>query len=339
MHVHRSRNAFTLVELLVVIAIIGILVGLLLPAVQAAREAARRMSCSNNLKQLGLAMLNYESAYKKFPGIGRDISNGYSVQAKLLPFCEQTNLHNLIDYGLPLGRARNGFAPHYTETSQRPIGFMTCPSEDVPVVRENYQRIGGRTYTFAGLNYFINVGSGTGTNVDYGRMTDGMAWVDSHVKIAQVTDGTSNTILFAETLMGPGLQVQGNVDRRLVQKLVASSRGRNVASMIAYRDSAVGDPDAFIAAQSNWSSTRGQTWLGGFGSGGGSINGWFPPNSPFPDLSVRAFIAKGPRSNHTGLVQVGMVDGSVQVLSDNVDIETQHSLFARNDGNTISNFP
>ena len=97
-----KRRGFTLVELLVVIAIIGILVGLLLPAVQAAREAARRMSCSNNLKQFGLAMLNYESAHKSFPygsfphqapGWGNTYSQG-SQMVKLLPFMEQTALYN-----------------------------------------------------------------------------------------------------------------------------------------------------------------------------------------------------------------------------------------------------
>ena len=92
------RVAFTLVELLVVIAIIGVLVGLLLPAVQAAREAARRMQCSNNTRQLSLAMMNYESAFKKFP-MGGGVDSDFSVQARLLPYLEQTNIHNLLDYG------------------------------------------------------------------------------------------------------------------------------------------------------------------------------------------------------------------------------------------------
>ena len=98
------RTAFTLVELLVVIAIIGILVGLLLPAVQAAREAARRMQCSNHLRQLSLATMNYESANKRFPTQGT-VDEDFSVQARLLPFMEQSSIHNGIDYTNTIQRA------------------------------------------------------------------------------------------------------------------------------------------------------------------------------------------------------------------------------------------
>ncbi len=91
-----GRRAFTLVELLVVIAIIGILVGLLLTAVQAAREASRRMQCSNNLKQLAWATHNYESTFKRFPGLTG--SRSFSPQARVLPFIEQDNLQNSIDF-------------------------------------------------------------------------------------------------------------------------------------------------------------------------------------------------------------------------------------------------
>ena len=102
----KSRRAFTLVELLVVIAIIGILVGLLLPAVQAAREAARRMSCSNNVKQLGLAVQNHESAYKKLPHSGQCDSTGnsttvymmHSTATLLLPYIEQQSVYNLFNF-------------------------------------------------------------------------------------------------------------------------------------------------------------------------------------------------------------------------------------------------
>lgn len=327
------RAGFTLVELLVVIAIIGILMGLLLPAVQSAREAARRIQCANNLRQLGLAALNYESAKGHLPGIGDSISTGYSVQARLLPYCEQTNLHDLIDYRLPLGRSRDGFTPPYDEISKQPISFFNCPSDDVPTVRANYQRVSGETHTFAGLNYAINVGSGTGNFVSYGDPTDGIAWAGSKLRLAQITDGTSNTVMFAETLMGTGAETTSNVSLTDAQKLVANGSGKTLEAMIAFRDSATGDPSEFIAAQTTWNSVRGQTWLGGFGGGGGSINGWFTPNHPFPDLAIRAYIATGPRSNHPAQVNIGLADGSVQTLSDDIDPDTHHGLFSRNDGN------
>lgn len=324
-------RAFTLVELLVVITIIGILMGLLLPAVQSAREAARRIQCGNHLRQLGLSMLNYESAQGHFPGIGTSITYGYSVQARLLPYCEQTNLHDLIDYQQPLGRSRDGFNPPYDEIAQQPISFFHYPSDDVPAVRENYQRISGETHRFAGLNYAINVGSGTGTNVDYGQATDGLAWTGSRLRMAQITDGTSNTVLFAETLMGTGEDVTAGVDLLAAQKLIAGGSGRDVEAMIAFRDSAVGDPEVFVAGIEKWNATRGQAWIGGFGSGGGSINGWFTPNNRFPDLSIRAFMAAGPRSNHPSLVNVCLSDGSIQTIPDQIDANTHRWLFSRND--------
>src|SRR4051812_5572601 len=97
-----TRKAFTLVELLVVIAIIGVLVALLLPAVQAAREASRRASCTNNLKQIGLALQNYHGVFNNFPVARNPYPLVHSSLSRLLPFCEQANVQNLIDYTQPL---------------------------------------------------------------------------------------------------------------------------------------------------------------------------------------------------------------------------------------------
>jgi hypothetical protein len=133
-----------LIELLVVIAIIGVLIALLLPAVQAAREAARRMSCANNLKQFGLALHNYHSAFECFPGIGSDghgvtgssVTNSmFSVQSRLLPYMEQPHLHGLIDYNRPLiggGGGHSGasaFGWHVHDVVQLFLNIMTCPSD------------------------------------------------------------------------------------------------------------------------------------------------------------------------------------------------------------------
>ncbi|MFK7779041.1 MAG: DUF1559 domain-containing protein [Gimesia sp.] len=340
-HKSKKRFAFTLIELLVVIAIIAILIALLLPAVQQAREAARRTQCKNNLKQVALALHNYESTHTTFPLVGASISYSFSAQAQLLPYCDQANLHSLIDFDVPLGRSSSGFDSPHNTTAQIPISFFNCPSDDVAFVKPVTVTRGssGGTYNFAGLNYAINVGSGTGNNIDYGSPTDGIAWAGSKVKFRDITDGTSNTVAFAETLMGPGQDSTSATTHNEIQKLMARGSGRTTADMIAYRDRTLTEsPDVFRASVTGWNGTRGSNWISGFGSGGGAINGWFVPNSPYPDLSIRAYYAAGPRSNHTGVANVALCDGSVRSLSDSIDVNLMHNLFSRNDGQILGEF-
>ena len=342
------RHGFTLIELLVVIAIIAILVAILLPAVQQAREAARRASCKNNLKQIGLAMMNYESTHQVFPPIGGSITYSFSAHAQLLPYADSAGLHDLIDFEIPLGRITadgdgdgeiHFDAPH-ARTSEIGLPMFNCPSDPTPQVKPVYFSRGRTNVTnvVAGTNYFINVGSGRGTNVDYGSRTDGIAWSGGAAQFRDILDGASNTVLFAETLMGPGPEVTTTPRQHEVKRLVAGGSGRDVSDMIAFRDSAVGNPDTFVNSVGNWASSRGANWIAGFGSGGGAINGWFPPNSPFPDLSIRAFIATGPRSEHPGTAQVVFGDGRVKGLSDSIDVETHRNLFAKDDGGLLGDY-
>ncbi len=214
------RNGFTLVELLVVIAIIGILVGLLLPAVQAAREAARRMQCSNNLKQLGLAAHNFESAMKYFPprehsivlpnasGVPTTYSSGATPQALMLAYLEQANKANQFDHnynvnsdaaiapGIPAKVGANAAARAYD------VPTYLCPSDPSSAV-----------YQFAPdpaagrQNYMVCLG---GANLRGGTLIDGIFAKPNAAagqqlkgpKIAEITDGTSNTAMFAEVLRG-----------------------------------------------------------------------------------------------------------------------------------------
>jgi prepilin-type N-terminal cleavage/methylation domain-containing protein/prepilin-type processing-associated H-X9-DG protein len=202
-----KQRGFTLVELLVVIAIIGILVALLLPAVQAAREAARRMSCGNNLKQFGLAMQNYHDTYKVLPpggihnrdGIAADGSStsyGPGWALMLLPFYEQTALHQSYDFKLL--RARDGGNAQVVTT---PLEVHMCPSDE----HSEKADIGGTL--FARGNYAVNCGAGncfsTGDfrNIrkDRGPFHIGMHY---GAKLADVKDGTSNTVMLAELVAG-----------------------------------------------------------------------------------------------------------------------------------------
>ncbi|MFO1064732.1 MAG: DUF1559 domain-containing protein [Pirellulales bacterium] len=225
------KTGFTLVELLVVIAIIGILVGLLLPAVQQAREAARRMQCSNNLHQLGLAMLNYESAYKKLPGgVGRYGCCWGTWQVAILPYIEQTVLFNAYQNqgGADWG-ARYGATVNRTVTSTR-IPTLTCPSDtpNAPIGAS------GTTPAITSHNYAVNYGNTSffqttlnGINFygapfqcyskstsDDGPSTLAAALTFTNIygkptPLADVTDGLSNTLMAAEVLQGRGTDLRG----------------------------------------------------------------------------------------------------------------------------------
>ncbi len=205
------RQAFTLVELLVVIAIIGILVALLLPAVQAAREAARRMQCSNNIRQLGLATHNYESAYNRLPSgwvsLGLSGEPGWGWSAALLPFMEGGNVTNQIDWRIPIEDSIHD-AIRVTV-----IPSFICPSDPFGNVFEIGEDHGGHTHiTTAFSNESVDEGDklfsisksnyiamfGTFELEDAPYAGDGMYFGNSKIKFRDVTDGLSNTIMVGE---------------------------------------------------------------------------------------------------------------------------------------------
>ncbi len=207
----RSRG-FTLVELLVVIAIIGILIGLLLPAVQAAREAARRMQCSNNMRQIGLSFHNYHDTLRSFPpgkitepqANGTDLGNYFGWAALLLPYCEQQNIQNLVDFKQKVYSADN------QKAGRNLISMYLCPSDPDHAVRkvDYYNPDNGWALEQLEIAPTHYAGVVTEKISDYGsETTDG--WTLKHdnlgclfegrgIRISDITDGTSNTILVME---------------------------------------------------------------------------------------------------------------------------------------------
>ena len=214
------RRGFTLIELLVVIAIIGILIALLLPAIQAAREAARRATCINHLKQIGVALHNHHDANKKFPSscqlTGANVQNGWSWLAFLLPFCEQQALYDEMRDQLKAYNKAQGNPPNTPQPATKqiiPVAYITeinafqCPSysgpkfnapEDNPPsgALSQYKALGA---THHGSLAQAKGGGGTPSPKYPGRHPDGALYPGESPKISSLSDGTSNTVMACET--------------------------------------------------------------------------------------------------------------------------------------------
>jgi|SRR6056297_407557 len=340
-----KRAGFTLVELLVVIAIIGVLVGLLLPAVQSAREAARRMSCSNNAKQIGLALHNYASAFKIFPAhrAGTTGFRGYfgapiagtnqqsnrcrlGMQVGLLPFLEQQALWDQISN--PVTVQFNGNVRTEPYPAMGPVPWMgqytawrtlvsayNCPSDPGP------------PQTFGSTNYAACVGDvidQLGSRNPARETRRGIFMVALHNRFRDIVDGTGNTIAIAE--------IANNTGSREVTGTAAYDTGINVrlnpnecAELIDplrpkfYRQGVLlfGYP-APLGKFGN--SVRGGRWS----DGGGNltiVNTVLPPNKPScsaggGDAAAGIWTAS---SYHPGGIHVVMGDGSVHFISENID--------------------
>lgn len=310
-----------MVELLVVIAIIGILVGLLLPAVQAAREAARRMQCSNNVKQLSLSMHNYEGAYKRFPPGSLRGVDGYKIgwAARVFPFIEQSNRFNAIGNSLvqhmPWRFAtapHNGSSPIYTD----PVPTLICPSSEVGPKSGHYfnstlpwiTEQGGLHYrVVAGA---VNANPVVGTWSAHARYTtSGMMYPMSAVRFGDITDGTSNTFLMGEYSSAIGLPNSG-------PKLSAPTTAWGAIQPWTW------GPYCYELPCAGFSNTTG---------------GWLMIDHKYVEFPINYrghFLTNNApfRSNHTGGAMFGMVDGSVQFVAQTVDLQTYYALATRAGG-------
>ena len=347
----KVRSGFTLVELLVVIAIIGILIGMLLPAVQAVRAAARRIACANNMKQIGLACLNFESAHQRLPaghecvsGLQRDgvtisgswgandkFSDGYGWRSKILPFIEQGNLADQFNFSLPIQQSINR-AP----ATER-IGNFECPSDSninielftltmTPTTLSNYVGNGG-SFEWSHVPVIPN---------QAGR-SDGVLsrTVDTRhhgLELGAITDGTSNTFIVGETLSYfPAWKAAGypngfQWDPATYAGVNGNGEATNTLTQVRTGHSAMNpEPDVFDRSSPNSSenSTR------------------------------QALQRNGYASNHVGGgANFVFVDGSTHFISDSIEhIEltwtqfnagtprgTYQRLFSRNDGQPLGEY-
>jgi prepilin-type N-terminal cleavage/methylation domain-containing protein/prepilin-type processing-associated H-X9-DG protein len=301
----RTRSAFTLVELLVVIAIIGVLVALLLPAVQAAREAARRASCTNNIRQLGLALHNFHDVMGQFPA-GRDPwPTPFSTHARLLPYLEQENLQNLIDYSQSTSQGANAAA------AAMPVKLFLCPSDS------SEGRVPGSS--FGGCNYVANVGTGV-NNGDY-VTGDGVFLLNQPIGFRNLTDGSSHTAAFSESLLGDGQTTPTKPQRQAVQ----------LSGSAATTTSACGSGP--------WIGTRGDRWING-GYLATLYNHFYPPNTTAWDClnSSNNFGLKAARSLHPGGVNLLLCDGSVRVVTDSITLAAWKAIATRDGGELAGDY-
>jgi prepilin-type N-terminal cleavage/methylation domain-containing protein/prepilin-type processing-associated H-X9-DG protein len=308
---HR-RSAFTLIELLVVIAVIAILIGLLLPAVQKVREAAARMQCSNNLKQLGLALHNYQGALGVLPP-GRD-NNELSTHAYLLPFIEQDNARRLVNF------AARWNDPSNSAARAIPIQTFLCPSDPRNQVPAGW----------TGNNYRVNQGSGilwglpsaTGPNSTM-PPPNGPFYLDSNVRLTDITDGTSNTAAWSEHLKGDfsNAIVTDNADT-----FEPGSYPNTPDEAVAY----------CTAGSAQGVSNVGAPWLQGYHSTTiyfhvGPPNGrscMYPPGR----------IATTANSGHTNGVNMALCDGSVRFVTNGIDLNTWRAIGSRNGGEVFGDY-
>lgn len=355
----RSRpRGFTLIELLVVIAIIAILIALLLPAVQQAREAARRTQCKNNLKQIGLALHNYENSHSMIPSVysyGMANSGNYSVQAQLLPYVDQANLHHLIDFSqkLQIGCCPGDVAPALVGPAKTLLPIFLCPSDPGPAtfqVRSGTS--GGATgsvFTYAGTNYHINQGTALGTNYDGRLPTDGLLWNNGRVRFADITDGLSNTAAFSESIFGFQEQFRSaptnDLERRRtyidVACFWASSTVPPAVPGLANGYRPPDDPAQFeaatVAISRGWRGQRGAGWIHGR-EYWTAYHHYHNPNSNVPDMGTCGYGIFAARSYHVGGVHTLLCDGSVRFVSENIDLKLWRALGTRAGGEVVSEF-
>jgi prepilin-type N-terminal cleavage/methylation domain-containing protein/prepilin-type processing-associated H-X9-DG protein len=327
-----GRRGFTLIELLVVIAIIAVLIALLLPAVQAAREAARRVQCTNNLKQIGLALHGYVESKGVLPfGQGPEPTNtwnGWSSLAMLLPYVEQGGLYNSLNFDIPDGSAP-GVASNTTGQASRIAGFL-CPSDvDRLTGVEGHNNYTGCTGSKPNMNDGVTLGV-------FGGMYGPGPYVPTTVGLADITDGTSQTAAYSERVKGIGLYNDGQAPDPLTPPgSVLRIDGLPADADGTYRICFANDPHAAGATLSGLYSA-GSFWHVGTPYGA-RYNHVMPPNtwSCAGDHTDQAG-AHTASSRHPGIVNVLLADGSVRAIKGGVNLAVWRALATKSGGEVVS---
>ncbi len=342
----RRRNAFTLIELLVVIAIIGILIGLLLPAVQKVREAAARAKCQNNLKQIGLALHNYESANRKFPfGKGQNYVGKvpgaaayarWSFHSQLLPFIEQDNLYHAIDFTYPPETPGMGGAVPFMPAYQNPgrvnagqcrtvVPTFICPSDPAQEPADwpgqnNY-------YASQGAQYLCDLSGSLKSTIDPTEVPNGPFYYLSNTKIADITDGVSNTAFMSEKCRGSGTP-DFSVD--MIQIPNQNSLNATYTTCMAQTPSST-----------PLTSKQGFSWVMGEMCCT-TYNHVSTPNTTscagigFPGTMANMAMQVSANSKHPNGVNVFFGDGSVRFIPSTIDLTVWRSMGTMNGGETFS---
>ena len=345
--VPRSHRGFTLIELLVVIAIIAVLIALLLPAVQSAREAARRSQCVNNLKQLGLAAHNYESQNSVFPAScsGPQVSTTYSYDSgwgfnwpiALLPQMEQSTIFNAVNFfAKPRG-------PENTTAAYAQLATMLCPSDNVSQQPSP---------PFATSSYLGNMGGPGIVSRWSGTIVPMSKWISHQnvgvVSIAGISDGTSNTALFSERLLGyssvpaTALRQSPEARRYFFEATGGPTTETGYDAAMSFLGTCKALPGTTLAKNS---TALGYRYIAGYYKHINSqYNHFGPPN--FPPCHNQAeettqvwAITLGigpPSSQHPGGVNVAIADGSVKFIKDSINLPTWWALGTRKGGEVIS---
>lgn len=338
----RSREAFTLVELLVVIAIIGILVGLLLPAVQAAREAARRMQCSNNLKQIGLSIHNYESTHKRYPsgtenepaangGVGSpwvpgDHRKG-TVLVALLPYLEQGNIFDSIDFRFDVEAQLNAEAPFNDgrpDMRRVAMSIFRCPSDGTSsrVLSQENQL----------YNYSLSIGNA--------NMPSNGGWCNLFPSNSWQTraEGILGGNLFQTGAAGHGNSNSGAGVSGVISRFIWGAKFGEITDGTS-NTIAGGEilPSCHDHHRGGWYGSNGQ-WT----ATTPTINFNTCGKRSVPDTQQNCndfrnwMTSGGFKSDHSGGAQFVLGDGSVQFLSENIDYLTYQQLGSRNDGESLA---